>query len=58
MLFLADGEAALQEVFHIHLHVIPRYRGDAFQLDSGQSTVATAREELDEIAAKIRLELA
>ncbi len=57
-LFLADGEAALQEVFHIHLHVLPRYRGDTFRLASGQSTVATARDELDEIAARIRLKLA
>ena len=28
--FLADGEAAFQEVFHVHLHVIPRFRGDGF----------------------------
>jgi histidine triad (HIT) family protein len=31
-LFLADGEAAGQEVFHVHLHVLPRYRGDGFGL--------------------------
>src|SRR5205085_2430131 len=31
-LLLADGEAAMQEVFHVHLHVIPRYRGDGFGL--------------------------
>ncbi|MFI5941824.1 HIT family protein [Streptomyces uncialis] len=24
-LFLADGEAAFQEVFHVHLHVFPRF---------------------------------
>ena len=28
--FLADGEAAGQEVFHVHLHVFPRYVGDGF----------------------------
>jgi len=28
-LFLADGAAAGQEVFHIHLHLVPRFRGDA-----------------------------
>jgi histidine triad (HIT) family protein len=33
-LFLADGEAAFQEVFHVHLHVIPRYPGDGFQLSA------------------------
>ncbi|HEX4469356.1 MAG TPA: HIT domain-containing protein, partial [Gemmatimonadaceae bacterium] len=27
-LFLADGEAAMQEIFHVHLHVFPRFRGD------------------------------
>ncbi|KGM08738.1 HIT family protein [Cellulomonas bogoriensis] len=26
-LFLADGEAAFQEVFHVHLHVFPRTAG-------------------------------
>ncbi len=28
--FLADGKAAGQTVFHVHLHVIPRRRGDGF----------------------------
>ncbi|GMW00090.1 MAG: hypothetical histidine triad protein [Candidatus Hydrogenedentota bacterium] len=31
-LFLADGEVAMQEVFHVHLHVLPRTRGDEFGL--------------------------
>ena len=31
-LFLADGEAAGQEVFHVHLHVIPRFKNDGFGL--------------------------
>ena len=52
-LFLADGEAALQEVFHVHVHVIPRYKGDGFTLDSGQSSSPTARRDLDAIAARI-----
>lgn len=52
-LFLADGVAAGQEVFHVHLHVIPRYKGDGFTLNSGQSTTPTARRDLDAIAARI-----
>ena len=34
-LFLADGEAAMQEIFHVHLHVFPRYAGDGFGLRFG-----------------------
>lgn len=29
-MLLCDGEAAFQTVFHFHLHVIPRYRGDSW----------------------------
>lgn len=29
---LADGEAAGQDVFHVHLHIIPRFAGDGFSL--------------------------
>lgn len=32
--FVADGEVAFQEVFHFHLHVIPRYAGDGFSIDA------------------------
>lgn len=28
--FLADGPEAGQEVFHTHLHLIPRFKGDGF----------------------------
>lgn len=31
--FLADGQAAFQDVFHFHLHVFPRYPGDEFTID-------------------------
>ena len=31
-LFLADGRAAGQDVMHVHLHVIPRFRGDGHHL--------------------------
>jgi diadenosine tetraphosphate (Ap4A) HIT family hydrolase len=53
-LFLADGAAAFQEVFHVHLHVIPRYVGDSFRLCTGQSTTPTPRSNLDAIASQLR----
>lgn len=34
-LFLADGEAAMQQVLHVHLHVLPRFAGDGFGLRFG-----------------------
>ena len=51
-LFLADGEAAFQKVFHLHIHVFPRFKGDSFKIISDWS-VKPVREELDEIAKKI-----
>jgi histidine triad (HIT) family protein len=54
-LFLADGEAAGQEVFHVHLHVIPRFGGDGFgfRFPAGYHTLPERRE-LDAVAADIR----
>lgn len=51
-LFLADGEAAMQEVFHVHLHVIPRFRGDGFGLKFSPEyyTRRPERSQLDENA--------
>ena len=40
---LADGEAAGQEVFHVHLHVIPRYAGDGFGFRYGPDFGVSAR---------------
>jgi histidine triad (HIT) family protein len=54
-LFLADGEAAGQEVFHVHLHVFPRYRGDGFGLKfNPRYFLPTSRQEMEETADKIR----
>lgn len=54
-LFLADGEAAGQEVYHVHLHVIPRFRGDGFGLKhSPANQLFRGREELDDCAEAIR----
>jgi histidine triad (HIT) family protein len=57
-LFLADGSAAGQEVFHVHLHVIPRFSGDGFGFRFAPSYFQpTSRAALDEAAASIRLAL-
>jgi histidine triad (HIT) family protein len=54
-LFLADGEAAMQEVFHVHLHVFPRYAGDGFGLTFGpEYFYRPERSELDRVARLIR----
>ena len=52
--FLADGAAAGQTVFHVHLHLFPRYQGDPFKT-TFDTAVAVPREELDRAAARIRL---
>ncbi len=52
-LFLADGEAAFQDVFHVHLHVIPRYKGDSFQV-AADWDIKPPRAELDLVAGQIR----
>lgn len=54
-LFLADGEAAGQEVFHAHLHVFPRFTGDGFGFRFGANySTLPERSELDAIAQQIR----
>jgi histidine triad (HIT) family protein len=53
-LFLADGEAAGQEVFHVHLHVVPRYEGDGFGLRLPPDYSVRPRAELDEAAESLR----
>jgi diadenosine tetraphosphate (Ap4A) HIT family hydrolase len=51
-LVLADGRAAGQSVFHVHLHVVPRVAGDGFHLH-GNTRPAT-RSDLDQVAALLR----
>lgn len=54
-LFLADGLAAMQEVFHVHLHVIPRYDGDGFGLKfPAKYFQKPDRKQLNKVAEKIR----
>ncbi|MGH2346464.1 MAG: HIT family protein [Chloroflexota bacterium] len=52
-LFLADGAAAGQDVFHVHLHVFPRFVGDLFRIEADRS-VRPPRAELVGIARRIR----
>jgi histidine triad (HIT) family protein len=51
-LFLADGEAAFQEVFHVHLHVLPRTHRDGFRIKAARRF--PGRRELDLAAGKVR----
>jgi diadenosine tetraphosphate (Ap4A) HIT family hydrolase len=54
-LFLSDGEAAGQDVFHVHLHVMPRFAGDGIRLRFGQThAIYPSRDELDRVAEQIR----
>jgi histidine triad (HIT) family protein len=58
-LFVADGEAAWQEVFHHHLHVIPRWPGDGFLIGaSAWDAPPPSRAELEAAAFPIRAALA
>lgn len=50
--FVADGEAAFQEVPHFHLHVFPRFEGDTFRIDADWSN-PPAFADLAEPAAEI-----
>ncbi len=52
---LADGKAAGQEVFHAHLHIIPRYQGDGFGLRFPKSyPQSTSRESLQRVSEEIK----
>jgi len=58
-LFLADGEAAHQEVFHCHLHVFPRFKGDGFgfKYDKERHFRKSPRSRMDAIAAELKQQL-
>lgn len=52
---LADGEAAGQEIFHVHLHVFPRFKNDGFSLKFPKGYKnKSKRKELEKIANEIR----
>jgi len=50
---LADGAAAGQEVFHVHLHVLARYAGDGFGFKR-RAGLQLSRQDLEGIAVKLR----
>ncbi len=53
-----SGALAGQDVFHFHVHVIPRRRGDRLNLKEwwlGKARVAKVKE-LDSLAAKLRMQ--
>jgi diadenosine tetraphosphate (Ap4A) HIT family hydrolase len=55
--FLADGAEAGQDIFHVHLHVIPRYRKDGFYLNMPRNYEdETSLDKLKSIASKIKIE--
>lgn len=60
-LVVNDGRAAFQTVFHMHLHVIPRWNGDRIRLGIGvlrrkprhpESTAAAIRAGLDRLSTE------
>ncbi|SIS47469.1 HIT family protein [Salimicrobium flavidum] len=50
-----NDEAAHQSVFHLHIHVLPRYgQGDGFGLKWEDNSESTTQEQLQETAEKIK----
>lgn len=56
-LFQANGVASFQEVFHIHIHLLPRRSGDGLLRYYPDEPLFAKREELDKLAEKIREKL-
>jgi diadenosine tetraphosphate (Ap4A) HIT family hydrolase len=53
-LFVADGEAAGQDVDHVHVHVVPRFEGDPFRVEREGGWEQRPRAELDDAARSLR----
>ena len=54
-LLQTNGAAAMQTVFHLHVHVLPRYVGDGFHVEFQRHKGTD--EELDESASRLRAAL-
>ncbi len=52
---LSDGKVAGQEIFHIHLHVIPRYADDDISFRAPRKK--PSREELRNLAEKLQAKI-
>jgi len=50
-----EGAAAGQEVFHLHIHIIPRFENDGYEHWHGKSY--TSEEEAEKTANEIRKNL-
>ena len=50
----SNGEAAGQEVFHLHFHIVPRSQDDGMLRVYPARVTAATRADLDEHAARIR----
>ncbi|WWR15824.1 HIT family protein [Lachnospiraceae bacterium JLR.KK008] len=48
-----NGEVAGQTVFHFHVHLIPRYKGDGQRIKIGWTPGQPSEEELEEIRKQI-----
>lgn len=57
-LFLADGKSAGQEIFHTHIHIIPRFKNDGFDFVFPKDyNNKPSKNEIDQIANKIKLQM-
>ena len=55
-LMLGDGAAAMQTVFHVHIHAVPRRTGDKLSIAS--RALVRRRADLDRAAEQVRIGLA